>query len=403
MKENLDLLDIVQTALGTFEHRQSFAPGMFEALKPLFKKMGYTSAAVYIADDYPDRMQMICGYGSGECFPSFIALSRRESLYDEFMSVIGSVPGLLAERLFSHGRELGVLAVITDAADSQETREAFRVLAQSVSIMAYVERIRTNASREREERDVFFAQSLTNRLLIRETPKMRDLRLGFELIRSLDVGGDFFDFVPGHDGNLLGFFGCCNGNGLRTVLEVSSIMRVIHRSFHDHGNLSGIVKKVNDFLVREKHRAHQASLCLFHIDVTARRLRIAKAGRLVLLLCGPGGKIVNISAPGATFLGMVDKPGISDEEYDFGPGQSLLCVTEGFYSSRNCMNVRPQMHWFLESLSTLLEDKHKKPLANAIFDLVNREADHTARPDESMLAVSVEFLQKKRDSVRRHA
>lgn len=401
MKEKLELLDIIQTALGTFEHRQSFAPGMFEPLKPLFEKLGYTSAAVYIADDYPDRMQNICGYGGDEWFPSYIVLPRRESLYDEFACAIGPVPGLMAERLFSHGRELGVLAVTTPDADSAKAQEAFSVLAQSVSIMAYVERIRTNMSREREERDIFFAHSLTNRLLIREAPKMRDLRLGFELMRSLNAGGDFFDLIPGHDGNLLGFFGCCSGTGLRTVLEVSSIMRVIHRSFHDHGDLSAILKKVNDFLIREKRRAHQASLCLFQINVTTHQLRIAKAGRLVLLLCGPGGKIDNISAPGATFLGMVDKPGISDEEYEFKPGQSLLCVTEGFYSSRNVLNVRPQMHWFLESLSAILESKRKKPLANAIFDLVNREADHTARPDESMLAVSVEFLQKKRDSVRR--
>ena len=394
MNGDLDLLDIVQTALGTFEHRQSFSPGMFEPLKPLFEKLGYEAAAVYIADDYPDRMCRISGYGGEDVFPESVLKNGRKTLSEELSASLSGIRGVMIERLFNHDRELGALAVVTRNPGGRETKEAFSVLAKTLSIMAYVERIRTNARREREERDLFFAQSLTNRLIIRNAPKVKGLRLGFSFSRSLEAGGDFFNFIPTRDGGLLGVVGCCSGKGLRTVLEVCQITGTIHHGIHKCASLSEVLQRVNTFLVREKSRAHQASLCLYRIDTKARKIHLAKAGRLGILLCGPGNAITNISSSGGSFLGMVANPGLSDETYDFAPGQSLFCVTEGFYSSRNCMNARPQLHWFLQAVEATLEMKRKAPLANAILDNLDAAGDYATRPSDSMLALSVEFTGK---------
>lgn len=393
MADNVELLDIVQTALGTFDNRQSYTPGMFEPLKPLFRSLGYESVAIYIADDYPDRMRLVCGYGGEDFFPNYISKNGHSSLFEELRNNLKGAKGMLADRLFNHGRELGALVAITPDAGKRKTREAFRILVKSLSIMAYVERIRTNCRREREERDIFFAQSLTNRLLIREAPKIKGLRLGFEFIRVLEAGGDFFDFIPVDDG-VLGFVGSCSGKGLRTVLEVCHIMRTIHRTCHSQDSLPAVVKVVNDLLVHEKQRAHQASICLFRVDMKKRSLRLAKAGHLGMLLCGGDAGIQDISAPGATFLGMVPNPNIKEEVYPFAPGQSLFCVTEGLYSSRTVFNVKPQLHWFLQAVETTLEMKRKVPLANAVFTNLDEAADYNTRPTDSMLAVSVECTGK---------
>ena len=394
MADKLDPLEIVETALGTFEHRHSFAPGMFDPLEPLFKRLGYRAVAVYTADDYPDRMHRISGYGGEDIFPPYIAQNREPTLLEALEKQLAGVENAMAHCLFNHDCELGALAVVTDGPANKKDREAFQLLGKTLSIMAYVERIRTNSSREREERDLFFAQSLTSRLLIRNVPKLKGLRLGFEFSRSLEAGGDFFNFIPTRDGGLLGVVGCCSGKGLRTVLEVCQITGTIHHGIHRCKTLSETLRRVNTFLVREKSRAHQASLCLFRVDMEKRKLHLAKAGRLGMLLCGPGSAIDNISSQGGLFLGMDSEPDLKDEVYPFEPGQSLFCVTEGFYTSRNCMNVKPQLHWFLQSVATTLELKRKVPLANAIFANLDKASDHATRPTESMLAVSVEFTGK---------
>lgn len=399
MKKKPDLLGIIQEALGTFDHRQSFSPGMFEPLKPLFEKLGYRDVAIYITDDYPDRMHVVSGIGKKKRFPPYVAINQLDSLPEEFAAMTRKIPGIMTEPLFSHSRLLGMIAATHDDANDQSVREAFSVLAKTLSVMAYVEHIRTNSHRERQERDIFFAQSLTNRFLLREPPKMRELRLGFKFIRALEAGGDFFDLVPDAEGGLYGFIGSCNGQGLRTVLEVSSIIRSIHRVRASSHSLSDTIAAVNDLLIREQHRAHQASLAIFRIDAAARKLRLAKAGRLGILLCGPGKHINDISSPGTTFLGMVEPSYLMDEEYEFAPGQALFAFTEGFYSSHNILKARPQFHWFLESVAEIYSGKPKKPLANAVFDTVNHDVDHTVRPDSSMLSVSIEF-KGRRDSIR---
>jgi serine phosphatase RsbU (regulator of sigma subunit) len=390
MKEAANPLDIVRTVLELLEHRQTGSPGVFESLNPLFRELEYESAAIYIADDYPDRMTLASGYGGENRFPRHILRNRRKSLYDEALAGIGPVPGLMAGPLFSHGRELGVLAVTSRDSNSRKVREAFDMLSRTVSIMACMERVRTNSQRERQEREVFFAQSLTNRLLVRPVPLLEELRLGFEFARSLDAGGDFFDFIPMPDGNLLGYIGSCSGRGLRTVLEVASIMREINYACVGLTDVSHALKRANYLLVKEMHRAHQASLALFHIDIHSRKLRIAKSGRLGLLICGSGGDIRNISAPGSLFLGMVDNPDFREETYDFLPGQALFCVTEGFYSP-GVLDDHPQIQWFLDVIAGVVAKKRGLPLANAVFDDVNRRLDRANHPDESMLAVSVEF------------
>ncbi len=393
-----DLLGIVQAALGTFEHRQSFSPGMFEPLEPLFRSLGYDGVAVYITDDYPDRMRRVSGYAGEGRFPDNVYLNGNRSLFDALLKTVADIPSVMTARLFSHERELGALAVTTSKAGKRRTRDAFQVLARSMSTMAYVERIRTNSRRERQERDLFFAQSLTNRLLIREMPEVRGLRLGSEFVRSLEAGGDFFDLFPARNG-LLGYLGSCNGKGLRTVLGVTDVMRETHRALHGTDSLGNVLHYINDLLVRRKRRAHQASLCLFEVDLGKRTLHVAKSGRLGLFLCDAGGGIRNVSGAGGLFLGMMPDPEIQDETFDFGPGKSFLCFTEGFYSYRNALNAAHPEHWFTRGLEATLRKRPARPLVNAVFANLNESLNLATvnRSVESMIALSVEATGEEMD------
>ncbi len=395
----MDSFDIVHSALASFERRRSFTPGMFEPLTPLLKKLGYDTAAIYIVDDYPDRMTLAAGYGGA--YPPSIMLGGRVRVTpaEAAETALRGVPGLMVERLFNHGRELGVIAATVTGTAGKAEREELATLAGAVSVMAYGERVRTNTEREREEREIFFAQALISRLLVRDVPKIKHLRLGCEHVRSLEAGGDFFDFIARPDGSLLGFVGSCSGSGLRTVLEVCCIMREIQRSLNRFDRPSQVLDRINTFLVEEKRRRHQASLCVFRVSAVERRITIAKSGRLGALLSDPGGRIENVSAPGANFLGIMPHLDFHDEEHGFEPGQSLFCVTEGFYIGRDLTNGGAEQERFFEYVSAALAARRKKPLANAVFDAVNREGNPAFRPDNPMLALSVEFLNN-RESVR---
>ncbi|MDR1745376.1 MAG: hypothetical protein LBS30_06460, partial [Planctomycetota bacterium] len=91
---------------------------------------------------------------------------------------------------------------------------------------------------------------------------------------------------------------------------------------------------------------------------------------------------------------------IRQDEYAFHPGQALFCMTEGFYSPRGRPDCRPQPRWFFERVADALGRKRQKPLVNAVFDALNKTGDAGVGPDDSLLALSVEFAGGKRRGAR---
>lgn|GEM_PF-3388664 len=391
MKNDDSFLNIITSVLGVFDRLQSGTPDMFELLKPLFKQLAYDGAAVYIADEYPDRMHLEAVYGDASMYPPLVVRNGRDSLHTCLEKMLVSVPDAISGQLFSHGRELGALVATGKHLDRKIARESFGVLVQSMAVMAYIERIRTNVVRERQERDIFFAQSLTSRLLVGTPPRVENLRIGVEFRRSLEVGGEFYDFVAVSPTRLRGFFGCCNGNGVRTALGVCRIMREVHRAAQMSDSPAAILLHVNNMLVEQKKRMRQTSLCVFDIDVDAGAVRLARAGHPGLLLCGPGTGIQDIPVATGPFLGTEPKPEIRDETFDFGPGRSLFCVTEKFNAMRNRANARP-FRRFRAALENSLGGKKKTPLVNRVFHFIDQTTDQVENSPDALVALSVENM-----------
>jgi serine phosphatase RsbU (regulator of sigma subunit) len=284
---------------------------------------------------------------------------------------------------------LGAIAAIGKGAV-----EDFDILAHLLSVMILIERGRRNYERERKERELFFAQSLANRLLLHRPPVVKNLRFDYQIVRTIECTGEFYDVIPHRQDNIFGMFGCCNGHGLRTVMAVNMLMREIRRFRESCHYLSEILRGVNSYLLQDGQRMRQASLCLFEIDTRERRLHMAKAGRLGIILGGQGIAAKNISASGSIFLGLNENPVIQDETFDFWPGHSILMATEGFYNSRNDPIVRPQLRWFLQAVENALARPPDSgvSLAKAMVDNLKAATDYSP---ESMLTLSVESLDRR--------
>lgn len=384
MREKELFIKITKATIGTFNMRQPFTPGMFEPLKPLFRELGYENVAVYIIDDFPDRMHVAASLGDDSLFPEYLVMNGGNSFIEPLSEAVKNIPGAMIGRLFNHGRELGALAVTHPEPGKGETRYAFDILLNSMSTMAYIERIRTNSHRERTEREVYFSQSLTSRYIMHNIPEIKGLRLGYHHRRSLEAGGDFYDFMPYRDG-VLGCIGCCSGKGLRTVVEMGGVMHRVHRAFIGTGELVAVLQDVNHYLIHERKRSNQASLAFFHIDMANEKLTVAKAGRIAMMLFDKEGASLNISTHGGIFLGMAPNPKISLETFDFAPGAALFCATEGVYNSALHDTFPANPRWFHRALLDTAAEKQAIPLVKALFQ---KTGD---RPTDSFVAISAEF------------
>lgn len=392
MKEAEDVNQVISNALANLDHREPLSPGIFENAMAMLDNIGCSAAAVYLVDEFPDAMRVVARSDDGLLFPDFIGLNDPGDPEGELVKTLGTKSGLKTFKLYSHGQTLGALAVATDKLVPGGER-ALNAIVRIFSILGYIEVVRANCQRERVEREIYFAQALANRLMLREAPKTEYYRLGFERWRALEVGGDFFDFIPAKDGRVFAFIGRCSGTGMKTALEMVEIMHHIDRSFVGNVSLPEIVANVNRHLVEIRHRAHLASLCIFEFNPFTEKVRLVRAGNFAIAICHSG-HLHNISWEDDLFLGMLANMEINEEEYEFKPGSALICATEGIFGLQNRLDQTLPLQVFDNSIKEARKDKSMNALINDAFERIKSVSEFTHAQD-SIAAISIEFLDRR--------
>ncbi|MDR1613610.1 MAG: SpoIIE family protein phosphatase [Planctomycetota bacterium] len=383
--------DILASALAKVDNGEIFSPGIFNDSKALLMKNGYDAAGIYLLDDYPDAMRLVSRYGyEAQTFPELVPVANPGKLDFELLERIGSRPGLTVHPLFASGRHVGAVALIR-LESSGASSKALQSIIGVISMLAYIEIVRANCRRERLEREIFFGQSLSNRLLRRRIPESKHFRLGYELWRSLEVGGDFFDFVPVNDGRIYAFIGRCSGKGLKTVLEMVEIMHQIDRCFVGMESMADIARQVNEHLIRNKKRSNLASLCLLEVDPVKKTVRIIKAGSFALAILRPD-SIQTISINHSLFLGMIGDLELREEVYEFNPGSAVFCATEGINTIRDVLDQALPATLITDTVADSLRNKPLKALINEAFERIKVMCDYSPVHD-SIAAISIEFLE----------
>lgn len=306
----------------------------FKCFDTVVKGLKYSQFAIYTVEDYPESMRLAYLCGSKKGLPDEVAIPRNKNLranadiiVAELAKAAKRTANSSIEPLISHGRVLGaVIAIKRTPFDSADTR-ILADLCQPISYVATVNRAKENIIREREERELFFAHALNNRLLKNEMPRLKDFRVGVELWENIRVGGDFFDFFQHRDGNLVAYLGRCTGTGVGTVLEILEIMHDLNRSFMSAPPLKEVAFRLNDYLVDVKQRTRLASLCLFEANKAKNLLRILRVGRFGTMIAHHG-HVHNISQEGV-YLGMMSHLEMMEEQYEFPRGSGLVCSVDG--------------------------------------------------------------------------
>lgn len=381
----------ISTALGTLDHREATDVGIFDDAISMLQNIGYDAAAVYIIDDYPDALRLGAECGNAGRFPEMIPIPDEVPPDVAVEMFFEDEPDIYAFPLFCYGQKMGALAVRADK--NPRTDKALTATTKIFSVLAYIDMVRTNCQRERAEREIYFAQALTNRLMLQEPPETEYYRLGFERWRALEVGGDFYDFIPVKDGRVYAFIGRCSGKGMKTALQMVEIMHHIDRSFVSQGDMLDIVREVNQHLVKIKNRTHLASLCLMEMDPYAEKVRLVRTGNFGIAICHPD-HLHNISSEGELFLGMINNLEMAEEEFEFKPGSAIICATEGIFSIKNRLDQTLTAAVFDTSIQEAHADNSMKALINLTFDRIRHASDFT-RAQESIAAISIEFMDKK--------
>jgi len=247
----------------------------------------------------------------------------------------------LTTGLVFRGKPVGVMRLYTGEVRrfSEFDRSLFRAAAQQVATAIANTRLLDDQRTAREvKRQVDLASNVQRRMLPQRLPSVAGLDIAARCIPSLELGGDFYDFID--LGRHLGIsLGDVVGKGVPAALLMASVRASLRAHAMDIYDINEIMARTNRALVDDTHEHEFATVWYGVIDSQTLRLTYTSAGHdppLVFrphLRHNPAEAFRDLRA-GGPVLGIDRAASYEKGLFDLAPGDVLIIYSDGLIDAQ---------------------------------------------------------------------
>jgi sigma-B regulation protein RsbU (phosphoserine phosphatase) len=305
------------------------------------------------------------------------------------------VRALAAVPLKVDGNVTGFLA----ASDRAPGRKWSKVQVQLLNIIAshsagVIEKARLRVEEEAKRRLELEKEALDKELKIAHALQMRlvpstPMTLGpwhveGRLSPARQVGGDYFDYFELDGGRAVVVIADVAGKGIPAAMLVSTVQSAL-RSFAEAGlEPLQLIEKLNRTVQRSTAEGKFVTLFYGELDASRGRIRYVNAGHNPPRLLRKDASL-ELLMPGGTPLGLFEL-GYEMGETAFGPGDSLMLVTDGIADALDSFNrfFTEERH---DALWRQLGAGPPCAMLDALMDAVKNHRAHTPQADDETALV----------------
>jgi hypothetical protein len=191
-----------------------------------------------------------------------------------------------------------------------------------ITIMLLRRFLQVERKREQWKAEIEQARQIQHILIPEELPRIAGLSIESEYLPAREVGGDFFQIMPGQEvGSALIVVGDVTGKGLQAGMLVAVIVGAIRTAAQYDSDPLTLMSSLNDQL---SGRGGASATCLI-LRVTADgEVTMANAGHLAPYLNGK-----EMQMEGALPLGMLPGADFSVMHFHLGLGDTLMLMSDG--------------------------------------------------------------------------
>lgn len=255
---------------------------------------------------------------------------------------------MISAGLSFKGRTLGTLRLYTRARRefTDIERSLLRSIAQhSAAAVASARLLETELDHRRMLRQVHLAAEVQGRMFPRVAPAMPGVEIAARHIPSLELSGDFYDFIDLRDirpsaqspttPRLGLLIGDVVGKGVAAALLMSSVRASLRAHVQDLPDLDEVMNRVNAAMCRDTLESEFATVFYGILDATALRLTYSNAGHDHPIIVRvpehrpPTMADVDELATGGMVIGVDPSQRYQSASFDLRPGDVLLLYTDG--------------------------------------------------------------------------
>ena len=143
--------------------------------------------------------------------------------------------------------------------------------------------------RERMSREAEEARSIQQALLPRSSPLIPGFCVSGLSIPAGSVGGDWYDFIPLHDGRWGLVLADVSGKGTAAALLMSATRGMLRSLAQTGSGPAEVLTRLNQLMIEDFPSGRFVTMVYAELDPSSRVLQIANAGHLAPLLVEPSG------------------------------------------------------------------------------------------------------------------
>jgi sigma-B regulation protein RsbU (phosphoserine phosphatase) len=252
-----------------------------------------------------------------------------------------------------------------------ETRDEFGSLARSFNTMAadlreYISTLkRTTAEKERMLKELEIAKGIQQSFLPESAPVIPGFDLEGCNLPALEVGGDFYDFIPLDADNYGLVIADVSGKGVPAALFMALSRTLIRASAHSIDDPVSSLREANTHLVEDSKTSMFVTLFYAVLDYREKTLTYVNAGHNPPIHIGAGsGKVTLLAAEGIA-LGVLDEITLESVKIPLKSGDLIVLYTDGVTEAVNALDEE----YGVERLTACVE-KNSSETAKEIIDAI---------------------------------
>lgn len=255
--------------------------------------------------------------------------------YPEQAKAEGLVSGLCVPMTY-RGQTVGVIRVYTGEPHrfSAEDEAVLRLAgSQAAAGIINARLLVEHREAERHQRQMRYAGEIQRRMIPDHPPQHRSISFGCVYDVSLDVGGDFYDFIELSDGSIGFAIADVVGKGIPAALMMASVRSALRARALGADRIGRIMSQVNQHLHRDTLVSEFATLFYGVFAAERRILTYVNAGHdPPLLLRGDSFRELDT---GGTVIGVIPEAVFDEEVIDLEPGDVIVFYTDGVVDAMN--------------------------------------------------------------------
>lgn len=188
--------------------------------------------------------------------------------------------------------------------------------------------------RERMERELELAIEIQQQFQPSAPPTAEGYEFQGISFSCYEIGGDYYDFIPRHDGKMFVALGDVSGKGTAAALLMSSLHAAIHAQAVAKSSLAETINSVNKYLSENTPANRFVTLFLAELDLAGGKLNYINAGHNPPLIARVDGQVQQLDSGGFP-LGIIPMAEYEIGEMQLQPGEALVIYSDGVSEANN--------------------------------------------------------------------